>query len=102
MSSASDSGEEQAVAAEYLERLRCVKAKYEDELMGKAHVVGVGIGTRARDDEEMGEATIVVSVTHKAPASALPSKDVIPGELEGIPVEVRAVGDLRALAPDAE
>lgn len=102
VSRASHNGEEQAVAHERLERLRRVKAKYEDELMRKAHVVGVGIGTYARHDEEIGEPTIVVSVTHKAPPSALPSKDVIPNELEGIRVEVRAVGDLRALAPEAE
>jgi hypothetical protein len=85
------------VSADELERLRRVKAAYEAELMGKANVVGVGIGFRQCGWEMTGEPAIIVSVTHKVPLSALDPDDVIPRELEGIPVDVQAVGKLRAL-----
>jgi hypothetical protein len=80
-----------------LEHLRAVKAAYEANLMRKANVVGVGIGLRQREGKPTGEPAIVVSVTHKVPPSQLAPDDVIPRELEGIPVDVQAVGRLRAL-----
>jgi len=81
---------------ESLERLRIIKAAHEADLMRKANVVGVGIGLRQRDGELTSEPTIVVSVVHKAPLSQLAPDDVIPRELEGMPVDVQAVGKLRA------
>lgn len=81
---------------EQLDRLRAVKTAYETDLMRKAYVVGVGIGLRQIGGKPTGEQAIVVSVTHKMPLSQLTSGDVIPRELEGIPVDVQAVGKLRA------
>ncbi|MCX7683300.1 MAG: hypothetical protein N2508_15270 [Anaerolineae bacterium] len=81
----------------YLERLRAVKDAHEAELMRKANVVGVGIGLRRRAGAETGEAAIVVSVTKKVPLHQLAPQDVIPHELDGMPVDVQAVGDIRAL-----
>jgi hypothetical protein len=81
-----------------LERLRAVKAAYESELMRKANVVGVGIGLDQRGGESTGRPVIVVSVTHKVPASQLAPGDVIPHELEGVPVDVQVVGELRAFS----
>lgn len=81
----------------YLERLRAVRDAHEAELMSKANVVGVGIGLRRRAGAETGEAAIIVSVTRKVPLAQLSPHDVIPSELEGIPVDVQAVGEIRAL-----
>jgi len=80
-----------------LDRLRMVKAAHEADLMRKANVVGVGIGFRQREGESADEPAIVVSVTHKVPFSQLAPSDVIPRELEGIPVDVQVVGELQAL-----
>ncbi len=80
-----------------LERVRAVKAAYEKELMRKANVVGVGIGLRKRWGRPTGELSIIVSVTRKVPLEELDPEDVIPRELEGVPVDVQAVGLLRAL-----
>jgi hypothetical protein len=80
-----------------LERLRVVKNLYEADLMQKANVVGVGIGLRQREGELTDEPVIVVSVTHKQPASLMDPKDMIPTELDGIPVDVQAVGKLKAV-----
>lgn len=82
---------------EELERLRAVKSVYEADLMRKANVVGVGIGLRQREGKPTGAPAIVVSVAQKVPLSQLDSGDVIPRELDGVPVDVQAVGKLRAL-----
>jgi hypothetical protein len=84
------------VQEEELERLRVVKDLYEADLMQKPNVVGVGIGLRQREGEMTGEPAIVVSVTHKPPASMIAPEDAIPSELDGVPVDVQAVGKLKA------
>jgi hypothetical protein len=85
------------ISEEQMEQLRTAKAKHESELMRKANVVGVGIGFRKRDGEMTDEPSIVVSVADKVPGSMLAPEDVIPSELEGVPVDVQPVGKLRAL-----
>jgi hypothetical protein len=84
------------ISNEEMERLQTVKTKHESDLLRKANVVGVGIGIRKRSREMTDEASIVVSVTHKVPYSMLDPEDIIPRELDGVPVDVQAVGKLRA------
>jgi hypothetical protein len=84
------------ITDEQLDRLRAVKAAHESDLMRKPNVVGVGIGLRQREGQMTEEPAIVVSVTHKVPASQLGPWEKIPCELEGIPVDVQVVGELRA------
>lgn len=79
-----------------MEQVRAIKAAYEAKLMRKANVVGVGVGLRQRGGEPTDEVAIIVSVTHKVPRSQLASADVVPHELEGVPVDVQAVGEIRA------
>jgi hypothetical protein len=38
----------------------------------------------------------VVSVSAKVPGSQLAQRDMIPRELDGVPVDVQVVGELRA------
>jgi len=78
-------------------RIRAVKAAHEAELMRKANVVGVGIGLRQRDGKYTGELALIVSVTHKVPPEELDAEDLVPQEIDGVPVDVQAVGTLRAL-----
>ena len=85
---------------EELERLRVVRATHEADLMRKANVVAVGIGLRQREGKPTGEPAIVVSVIQKVPLSQLNPDDVIPRELDGAPVDVQAVGRLRAYHPN--
>lgn len=82
---------------EQMDRLRRVKMTHERELMKKKNVVGVGIGLRERGGERTDEPVIVVSVTRKVPPSMLDLEDTIPQELEGVPVDVQAIGEPRAL-----
>ena len=82
---------------EELNRLRVVKSAHEADLMRKANVVGVGIGLQQTGGKPTGKAAIIVSVTAKVPVSQLALGDVIARELDGVPVDVQAVGKLRAL-----
>jgi hypothetical protein len=86
------------ISDEQMQRLRTVKAKHESELMRKANVVGVGIGLRERGGEMTDEPSIVVSVTRKLPSYMIDPEDLIPRELDGVPVDVQAVGKLQAFA----
>ena len=74
-----------------------VKARLEASLLKKANVVSVGVGFRQRGGELTHEVALVVSVTRKLPATQLSPQDVIPDRIEGIPVDVRETGTIRAL-----
>ena len=78
-------------------RIEAVRSAHEESLLAKANVVGVGIGFRRRRGETTGEAALVVMVTHKVPRGQLAPQDFIPDRIEGVPVDVREVGELRAL-----
>ncbi len=82
-------------------RVHAAKSAHEAELMRKPHVVGVGIGARRREGETSDEPVIVVSVSQEVSAEGLSPEDAIPRELDGVPVEVRVVGSLRALVSRA-
>ncbi|MGD1992293.1 MAG: hypothetical protein PVI59_03785 [Anaerolineae bacterium] len=79
-----------------LARVRSVKAAHEKQLMRKANVVGVGVGLRHCGGRLTDEPVVVVSVTHKVPRAALNPEDIIPSELEGVPVDVQEIGHVRA------
>lgn len=74
-----------------------VKQKYESDLLRRKNVIGVGVGWRTRDGKRTDEVTIVVTVTDKEPLDALDEKDVIPSELDGVPVDVLPVGEITSL-----
>ena len=73
-----------------------VRAKYEHELLRKKNVVGLGVGFRERDGVRTDELVLTVMVRRKQPRSRLRARDLIPVELEGVPVDVKEVGTLRA------
>jgi hypothetical protein len=79
-----------------LRRIQAVKAKYEKRLLRKRNVVGVGIGLRQREGEETNEMVLTVMVRQKEPRAALRRRDVIPSELDGVPVDVQQVGTIQA------
>ncbi|HET6856307.1 MAG TPA: hypothetical protein VFH94_04330 [Streptomyces sp.] len=65
---------------------------HESRLLQLANVTGVGIGR----DEHSGADMIVVFVTRKVPRDRLRTEDVVPSELDGVPVRVVAIGDVEA------
>lgn len=79
------------------EKVRAVKQVYEQVLLAKQHVVGVGVGLRQQGGEVTDTVALVVMVDHKVPEAALDPEDRIPAEIEGVPVDVQEVGQVRAL-----
>jgi hypothetical protein len=80
-----------------LNHIRAVKDKYERDLMRKKNVLGVGIGLREKGGVLTDETVLTVMVRQKVPRSLLRPWDVIPTELDGVPVDVKEIGTLRAL-----
>jgi hypothetical protein len=68
------------------------RSLHEGRLMSLPHVTGVGTGK----DEHTGEDVLIVFVTRKVPRDRLRTEDVIPDELDGVPVRVLAIGEVSA------
>ena len=79
-----------------MSRIQAVKAKYERRLLRKKNVVGVGIGLRQRAGALTDEMVLTVMVREKQAQSALRPRDMIPSELDGVPVDVQEVGTIVA------
>jgi hypothetical protein len=73
-----------------------VQTKYTDELMRKAHVMGVAIGLVQKGGQSTSEVGLVVMVDQKVPLAALEPQDIIPSELDGVRVDVQEIGIPRA------
>jgi hypothetical protein len=82
--------------AEETARALNVKEKHEPELLGKANVLGVGVGFRRRAGRPTGEICLIVMVRRKRPAHELAAGDLIPAEIDGVPVDVHEVGEIKA------
>lgn len=76
-----------------LEHARAVSRANADRLLAMANVVGVGVGYRGGARQEV---ALVVMVKQKLPRAQLREEDLLPLEIEGVPVEIRVVGELRA------
>lgn len=74
-----------------------VKGRYQASLLKKPNVVGLGIGYKERGGGKTDQLSLVVLVKSKVPPSQLQPEDAIPSEIEGIPTDVREVGELLAL-----
>jgi len=73
-----------------------VRNQYEEFLREKANVVGVGVGLQMKGGKPTGEIAIVVLVREKVPADQLAPEDVLPAQLEGVPIDVHEIGEITA------
>jgi hypothetical protein len=78
-------------------KAQAARQKYEQMLLAKANVVGVGIGLRHTGGRRTDELGLVVMVREKLPAELLSPEDVIPHEVDGVPVDVKEVGELATM-----
>ncbi len=79
-----------------MQRAGVVKKAYQEILMSKANVVGVGVGLARRGNVATSQIGLVVLVTRKLPLTMLAEQDIIPREIEGVPVDVQEVGAIAA------
>jgi hypothetical protein len=77
--------------------VEAVRARHEQELLRFLHVVGVATGLRTRPGSPTGEPAILVFVDRKVSESELSPDDVLPRELDGVPVDVVEAGAVRPL-----
>ena len=84
--------------AKGIEEIRAVKERHEDDLLKKKNVVGLGIGYKEVEGLETDQLSLVVMVRKKELPSQLEAADLIPAEIEGIPVDVKEVGEIVALS----
>jgi hypothetical protein len=80
-----------------IEEIRAVKDRHEASLFKKKNVVGVGIGYKEVEGQETGLLSLVVMVRNKESPSQLDAADMIPSEIEGVPIDVKEVGEIVAL-----
>lgn len=73
-----------------------VKQDYEQELLAKPNVVGVGVGLQQKENVFTNVIAIVVMVSHKLGISLLDEDSLIPSEIDGVPVDVQEVGEIKA------
>jgi hypothetical protein len=74
-----------------------VRTRHRAEILGKPHVLGVGLGLGKRDTPRRSEIYLVILVDKKVPLSELAPEDWLPRELEGMRVDVQEIGESRAL-----
>jgi hypothetical protein len=79
-----------------IEKARAVKRAHEGELLSRANVVGVGIGFRRKGGRQADQVALVVMVKQKLPTSLVAPDDVIPAEIDGVPIDVQEVGEISA------
>jgi hypothetical protein len=63
------------------------------QLLRKQNVVGVGVGMRQRLGRRTKDVVLVVMVDRKVPLADLDPEDVIPEEIDGVPVDVQETGE---------
>jgi hypothetical protein len=86
-----DAGTDEAYA-----KALAVHRNYETNLLSYPNVVGVGVGLRQVNGLQTDKVALVVMVNKKIPVEELKQKDVLPSEIEGVPVDVQEVGSLKA------
>jgi hypothetical protein len=77
-----------------------VRARHEATLLRYPNVVAVAEGVRSRRGRPTGERCLVVYVSRKVPRAELRPNDVLPAEIEGVPVDVVEAGPVEALPAD--
>lgn len=79
-----------------VDKASAIQKAYQSDLMAKANVVGVGVGYRQKAGKRTDLVALVVMVERKLPRSALAPEDILPDEIEGVPVDVQEVGQIKA------
>ena len=81
-----------------IEEIRAVRDRHEEDLLKKKNVVGLGIGYKEVGCQKTKQLSLVVMVRKKEAPSQLEARDLVPSEIEGVPVDVKEVGEIVALS----
>lgn len=78
-------------------RLSTILSQHEAALMNFPNVIGVAEGIRTKGGKPTGESCLVVYVSRKIPKSKLRKKEILPREVDGLPIDVVEVGRVEPL-----
>lgn len=73
-------------------KLADIRSRHESKLLQYPHVVGISEGIRTKRGKPTGEQCLVVFVDQKTPADQLNRDEILPTEIEGVPLDVVEVG----------
>ncbi|MDX2141010.1 MAG: hypothetical protein SF123_23210 [Chloroflexota bacterium] len=83
-------------AQEAMQKAQDVQQRYQNYLLNKPHVVGVGVGYALVHGAQTPEVAVVVMVDHKLPPENLSPMDRLPSRLEGVRIDVQETGTFDA------
>ncbi len=69
-----------------------VHKKYQNSLLMKKNVIGMGYGLKSTSGLETKEECLVVFVREKEPVANLVRKDLVPSDLDGVTIDVKEIG----------
>ncbi len=76
------------------QEIKKVKDKYESSLLAVDGVVGCSVGYKQLQGKKTNKLAIVCLVQKKKPRKQLSEKELLPKEIEGVPVDVIEVGKI--------
>jgi hypothetical protein len=79
-----------------MDDVKAVKQQYQQELMGKPNVVGVGVGYKVVDGQKTDTLCVVVFVRQKVAAESLSVEEMVPVQIEGVATDVIESGPIFA------
>ena len=79
-----------------MDDVKAVKQQYQQELMGKPNVVGVGVGYKVVGGQKTDTLCVIVFVRQKVAAQSLSAEEVIPAQIEGVATDVIESGPIYA------
>jgi hypothetical protein len=74
-----------------------IRSRHEAELLRYPNVIGIAEGLRTRRGQPTGEPCLVVYVERKIPRARLGKSEILPSDIEGVPVDVVEVGKVEPL-----
>lgn len=78
------------------DEIKRIQIKQQQALLKKKNIIGVGYGYKFTAGKKTDQPCLIVLARRKVPASILSAQDLVPGDIDGIITDVRAVGNIVA------
>lgn len=79
-----------------IRRATDAQQQFTEELLKYPHVVGVAIGYVTRDGTRQDEIGLIVMVDEKISEAQLAPEEILPRQIDGVPVDVQEMGTFTA------
>ena len=74
--------------AEERAKIKAVQEKHLDRLLAQPNVTAVDVNYRTKGGEKTDQLCLVIWVRRKSPESGIPAEEVLPREIDGVPVDI--------------